>query len=596
MYKLFLCLRYLRSKVFAYFAVLGVALCVWMMLVSVSVMTGFLNKIEKAAKGLFGDIVIEGRGERGLAWYDEFIAKMKAEVPEVEAAGPFILGLGILRVEGDSDFRQHVQIAGIRLPDRAVETDFETGLFVQVGQAKPTFDPPLDQATAAIKRHQQEMRKIVEREFAKELAELAPQSRADVLENLNNLQFALSAYELSPEKYDLLARIDNAAWHQSSALARLEIARHKQSDLAQLQEKLRQAKANPQTTETEIEGIQESIDDLINLTHMEPADKRVILGLGIQGLSFRTEKGETIRYIVPGHRIILNVAPLGKKMSLSGISMNIAKFTVIDDSKTDVSSIDDKLVYIPFDTLQQLNNMHAEYDAENPNVMLTPACCSQIHVKIKDLPNGQKPDEADLQRIASKIKGVWQEFANEYARKFPNDPQLQPALHDVSIDTWRQRQIAVIGPIEQQRMLVIIITGIMSIVAVALIFVILYTIVMQKTREIGVLKAVGASSWGVASLFFAYGAAIGFVGSVIGTIAGYFTTKHINAIQNWAEAMFGLHVWDRKSFMFEFIPNEVDWTMACFILAGSILAGLVGALIPAIRAARMQPVEALRYE
>ena len=58
MYKLFLCLRYLRSRIIAYFAVLGVALCVAMMLIVVSVMNGFLDRVEKAAKGLFGDIVI----------------------------------------------------------------------------------------------------------------------------------------------------------------------------------------------------------------------------------------------------------------------------------------------------------------------------------------------------------------------------------------------------------------------------------------------------------------------------------------------------------------------------------------------------------
>jgi lipoprotein-releasing system permease protein len=243
---------------------------------------------------------------------------------------------------------------------------------------------------------------------------------------------------------------------------------------------------------------------------------------------------------------------------------------------------------VPFDTLQQLNNMQAEFDADDRKIMLAPACCNQIHIKVKG-----RPDEAELRRVAGKIHALWQEFAKDYADK---PVMLAPAIGDVSVDTWRQRQMAVVGPIEQQRTLVVIIMAIMSIVAVALVFVILYTIVMQKTREIGVLKALGASSWGVAWLFFAYGAAIGLIGAVIGTVAGYYTTKNINTIQDWADTMFGLRVWTRKSFMFDKIPTEVDWHMACFIVAGAIAAGLVGALIPAIRAARMEPVEALRYE
>ena len=63
MYKLFLCLRYLRSRVIAYFAVLAVALCVAMMLIVISVMNGFLDKIERAAKGLFGPVVHPGKIE-----------------------------------------------------------------------------------------------------------------------------------------------------------------------------------------------------------------------------------------------------------------------------------------------------------------------------------------------------------------------------------------------------------------------------------------------------------------------------------------------------------------------------------------------------
>ena len=70
MYKLSLCLRYLRSRVLAYFAMLGVGLCVAMMLICVSVMSGFLWKIERAARGLFGDIVVESASLSGLGLYD----------------------------------------------------------------------------------------------------------------------------------------------------------------------------------------------------------------------------------------------------------------------------------------------------------------------------------------------------------------------------------------------------------------------------------------------------------------------------------------------------------------------------------------------
>jgi len=121
-------------------------------------------------------------------------------------------------------------------------------------------------------------------------------------------------------------------------------------------------------------------------------------------------------------------------------------------------------------------------------------------------------------------------------------------------------------------------------------------IVFQKTKDIGVLMAVGASSGGVAQIFLAYGAAVGLVGSIMGIILGAIFVRNINPIQDWLDDTFGFRVWSREWFLFEKIPNEVDWTAALFIVVAAIIAGLVGALMPAIRAARMQPVEALRYE
>jgi len=166
----------------------------------------------------------------------------------------------------------------------------------------------------------------------------------------------------------------------------------------------------------------------------------------------------------------------------------------------------------------------------------------------------------------------------------------------VDIATWRVRQRHVIKPLESQRILVLIIVGIIWIVVVVLIFVIFYTIVTQKIREIGLLKSLGASNLGVAGIFLAYGAVVGLIGSVAGVIGGYYFVRNINSIHTWTRTTFGFSPWTKDSYMFEYIPNEVDWTSVGFIVLGAIITGLVGTLLPAIRAARMQPVEALRYE
>ena len=304
-----------------------------------------------------------------------------------------------------------------------------------------------------------------------------------------------------------------------------------------------------------------------------------VLGLGIEGLSIRTHGGETIRLLSPSQRVVLYVFPLGRLTS-ADMTPNVKPFTIIDDCKTDVSSIDSEFVYVPFDTLQKLNNM------DMPNR------CSQLHFKVADNLGGEK----NLRRVAAEIEEVWARFKRgaiwrQFAAQYPDMETL-----DLGVQTWRQRQARVVAPIESQRTLVVTMFGIISLVALVLIFVIFYMIVVQKTRDIGVLKSIGASSGGVAWIFLGYGAGVGLVGSVVGTIGGYFFVRNINPIHEAIGRWFGFQVWSREWFLFEKIPNEVEWSTAVVIVLSAIAAGLVGALIPAIKAARMQPVEALRYE
>jgi len=112
-----------------------------------------------------------------------------------------------------------------------------------------------------------------------------------------------------------------------------------------------------------------------------------------------------------------------------------------------------------------------------------------------------------------------------------------------------------------------------------------------------VVRTVGGSAAGVARIFLGFGVATGVLGSILGLTGGYFFVRYINEIQDalaaWSPS---LRVWERTVFMFDRMPNEVDPTVAAVIAIWAIVSGLVGALIPAVRAAVMEPAEAVRYE
>jgi lipoprotein-releasing system permease protein len=568
MYKLFLCLRYLRSRLIAYFAVAAVGLCVAMMLIVISVMDGFVRKIEKAAKGLFSDIIVISGSMEGMGRYEEFIARLLKQVPDVQGASPFILTGGTLCLSDASDPRvapadrprparsksyHMVQIAGVEPISRAKVSDFATWLWIQKDASAPTFDPSHDLLIRRMRDELKRNRELLAQEKGKTVESRQCQWRITMASR--NLEETIEILLARRSDYELLRKADDAFWAAQAA------ARGRETP--------------------ELEKAAAQRQELIEKTGLQPPSFRAMLGLGLPGLSFHASHGDTVRMMFPGSRIALSVVPLGRP-TIEG--MVNERFTVIDDCETGVAPIDAAYVYVPFQTLQRLCEMEAAYDANDPTRLVRPARCTAIHVKVDD----RLSDERSLRKVRDDVEQCWLDFWKE-------NPDADESGR-VGVYTWRQQQDKLVSQVEAQRTLVVIMFGVISLVAVVLIIVIFYMIVMQKTWDIGVLMAMGASRPGIAGIFLAYGAAVGLVGSVFGTVLGYVFVRHINWISDFIADRFGFRVWDQDFFMFRQIPNEVHPPTVVKIVVAAILAGLVGALIPALRAARMQPVEALRYE
>ena len=241
------------------------------------------------------------------------------------------------------------------------------------------------------------------------------------------------------------------------------------------------------------------------------------------------------------------------------------KFTLADIVETGVYQFDSSNVYLPIEELQKVMYPNEE----------TPVA-GEIFIKLKD------NTKSDV--VLAQIQGVWRTFVRE---QLESDPLL---LQYTSIETAQQMQSRFIAAYLQQMNVLLVIFGVISFVVVLLIFCIFYMIIITKLKDIAIIKSCGASSLSVSIIFIGFGGCIGAVGSGLGVILGYIITKNINIIENWIRIVFGLKLWRSSVYLFEKIPNQVDWSSAVSMVLYAILAAAIGAVIPAVIASITKPV------
>jgi lipoprotein-releasing system permease protein len=176
--------------------------------------------------------------------------------------------------------------------------------------------------------------------------------------------------------------------------------------------------------------------------------------------------------------------------------------------------------------------------------------------------------------------------------------QLPPLLvgRQVLVQDWRHANDTIIGVLQVQKDTMFIVLGMIVLVAAFNVVSSLIMLVKDKRADIAVLRTIGASSGAVMRIFLMCGAFVGVAGTIIGTLMGVLVCWNIVAIQRLVEDISGGQVFDASVFMLSTLPDKVDWADVARVVGLGLVLSVLATVYPSWRAARTDPVEALRHE
>ncbi len=275
----------------------------------------------------------------------------------------------------------------------------------------------------------------------------------------------------------------------------------------------------------------------------------------------------------PRYELIISCFPLTPKGGLAKAGtdlVNTLSFFFSDDSHSGLVKVDGKMIYVPLEYAQKMCGM----SGETPRI-------SAVHVKFTD--------DAALDESCRKVKHMWRAFVETN-----KDRLYVSLLENVSVQSWIDNRRSVIAPMEKEQTMLTLLFGMLGIITVFVIFVVFYMIISHKSKDIGILRSIGVSGWGVVELFTYFAAIVGTIGAGIGAAAGCAVLVEANDIEDWLFSTFGFQVWDRSIYAIGDIPNKIEPRVLAVIMLSAVAASVVGALVPSIQAARKRPAEALQ--
>jgi lipoprotein-releasing system permease protein len=162
------------------------------------------------------------------------------------------------------------------------------------------------------------------------------------------------------------------------------------------------------------------------------------------------------------------------------------------------------------------------------------------------------------------------------------------------VRTWEQRREGMIGAVQNERVMMGIMLGLVLLVAGFTIYAIISMMVLELRRDIGILTTLGATPRGILSIFLLIGLWDALLGASAGGIFGTWAAFNVGGIDHWLSSQFGIEIFSHEVFAFDRIPSQVQPGVIAAMLVAGVVCTLIFAAIPAWRASRIDPLEALR--